>query len=88
MAVRAKFRQTLHNTLEHSFPEQRVFLRSDTDTKFIRLSPATQLIAWTGSSLFVAWAIVATAILLMDSIGSDHLDFNELIQQALRDAES
>ena len=71
--MRAGINQALHNALERSFPEQRIFLRSETDTRFIRLSPATQLIAWTGSALFVAWAIVATAILLMDSIGSGSL---------------
>ncbi|MDJ0825487.1 MAG: DUF5930 domain-containing protein [Rhodobacter sp.] len=71
--MKAGYSQRLHSALERTFPEQRVFLRSDTDTKFIRLSPASQLIAWTGSALFVAWAIVATAILLMDSIGSGSL---------------
>ncbi|MDJ0629056.1 MAG: DUF5930 domain-containing protein [Rhodobacter sp.] len=66
-------RQRLHTALERAFPEQRIFLRSDAETKFIRLSPASQLVAWSGSALFVAWAIVATAILLMDSIGSGSL---------------
>jgi len=59
--------------LERAFPEQRVFLRSDSETKFIRLRPLTQAIAWTGSAVFVGWAIIATAILLMDSIGSGSL---------------
>jgi murein DD-endopeptidase MepM/ murein hydrolase activator NlpD len=57
-----------------------VFLRSDTDTRFIRLRPATQVIAFSGASLIVAWSIIATAILLMDSIGSGN--FRE---QAKRD---
>ncbi|NEU33111.1 M23 family peptidase, partial [bacterium LRH843] len=51
-------------TLEKLFPERRVFLRSDTDTRFIRLRPVTQLIGFTGSAMLVAWAIVATAVLL------------------------
>ncbi|WP_371224545.1 DUF5930 domain-containing protein [Roseovarius sp. 2305UL8-3] len=66
--------------LERYFPERRVFLRSDTDTRFIRLRPATQLIAFLGSSAVIAWAIIATAILIMDSIGSGN--FRE---QAKRD---
>ena len=70
----------LHAFLEKHLPERRVFLKSDTDTRFIRLRPETQLIAYTGASLMVAWAIVATAILLMDSIGSGN--FRE---QAKRD---
>ena len=57
-----------------------MFLKSDNDTRFIRLRPATQLIAFAGSSFVVAWAIVATAILLMDSIASGN--FRE---QAKRD---
>jgi len=65
--------QWVHATLERAFPEQRVFLRSETETKFIRLAPWTQAMAWTGSALFVGWAIIATAILLMDSIGSGSL---------------
>ncbi|WP_272006441.1 M23 family metallopeptidase [Roseovarius sp. ZX-A-9] len=60
----------IHSLLERYFPERRVFLRSDTDTRFIRLRPGTQLIAFTGATAIVAWAIIATAILLMDSIGA------------------
>ena len=56
--------------LERHFPERRLFLRSDTDTRFIRLRPTTQLIAFAGSATIVAWAIISTSILLMDSIGS------------------
>jgi len=63
----------LHVWLERAFPEQRLFLRSDTDTKFVRLKPLTQALAWTGSAVFVGWSIIATAILLMDAIGSGNL---------------
>lgn len=59
--------------LERSFPERRVFLRSDNDTRYMRISPLTQLIAFTGSTVFAAWLIIATAIILMDSIGSGNL---------------
>ena len=70
----------LRHLIERVFPERRVFLKSDTDTRFIRLRPEMQLAAFTGSALVVAWAIVATAIILMDSIGSGN--FRE---QAKRD---
>ncbi|MTJ04308.1 MAG: M23 family peptidase [Sediminimonas qiaohouensis] len=56
--------------LEAWFPERRLFLKSDTDTRFIRLRPHTQMIGFAGSTLLVAWAIIATAIILMDSIGA------------------
>ncbi len=68
--------------LERNFPEQRVFLRSDTETRFVRLRPTTQLIGVAGVSLFVGWSVIATAILLMDSIGS-----GSLREQAARERE-
>ena len=60
----------VHAALERHFPERRLFLRSDTETRFIRLRSETQLVAWTGGTLLLAWTIIATAILLMDSIGA------------------
>ena len=78
--MRTRIAIKIHSMLERHFPERRVFLKSDNDTRFIRLRPGTQLIAFAGSALLVAWAIVATAIILMDSIGSGN--FRE---QAKRD---
>ncbi|WP_120500989.1 M23 family metallopeptidase [Roseovarius sp. EL26] len=78
--MRTRLAIRLNALLERNFPERRVFLKSDNDTRFIRLRPASQLIAFAGTSAIVAWAIVATAILLMDSIGSGN--FRE---QAKRD---
>lgn len=68
--MHTRLTRRIHALLEHVFPERRLFLRSDTETRFIRLTPETQLVAWTGSIIVVAWTIVATAILLMDSIGA------------------
>ncbi|MFN4153296.1 MAG: DUF5930 domain-containing protein [Paracoccaceae bacterium] len=56
--------------LERYFPEQRLFLKSDTETRFIRLRPTTQAIAAAGGTLLLGWAILATAIILMDSISA------------------
>ncbi len=68
--VRSRLTVRIHALLERVFPERRLFLRSDTETRFIRLTPETQLVGWTGCTIVVAWTIVATAILLMDSIGA------------------
>ena len=68
--VRTKLAIKLDKFLEKRFPERRVFLKSDTDTRFIRLKPATQLIAFSSAILLTSWAIIALAIVLMDSIGS------------------
>lgn len=78
--MRTRLAIKVHAVLERFFPERRVFLKSDTDTRFIRLRSSTQAIAYSGAMLVVAWAIVATAILLMDSIGAGN--FRE---QAKRD---
>ncbi|WP_300029456.1 M23 family metallopeptidase [uncultured Roseobacter sp.] len=68
--MRTRLAIRTHALLERIFPERRVFLKSDADTRFVRLRPGTQLMAFAGGALLVAWAITATAIILMDSIGS------------------
>ena len=78
--MRTKLAIKTHAFLEKHFPERRVFLKSDNDTRFIRLRSSTQLVALAGCSVMVAWAIIATAVILMDSIGSGN--FRE---QAKRD---
>ena len=81
--MRTRLAIKLHGLLEHFFPERRLFLRSETDTRFIRLKSSTQAIAFGGAAVVIAWSIVATAVLLMDSIGSGN--FRE---QAKRDLET
>ena len=81
--MRTRLAIHIHSVLERFFPERRLFLRSDTDTRFIRLKPETQFVAFTGSALVIAWSIIATAILLMDSIGAGN--FRE---QAKRDQQT
>ena len=68
--MRARYTHRLHLWLEQFFPEKRLFLRSDSETRFIRLGAETQLLAWTGSIVVVAWTIISTAVILMDSIGA------------------
>ena len=68
--MRSRISKKIHGWLEGRFPEKRLFLRSDNETRFIRLTAETQLVAWTGGTLVVGWTIIATAILLMDSIGA------------------
>ena len=63
-------RLKLHKSLEHFVPEKRLFLRTGSETRFVRLSPTAQIIAVLGSTSFIAWTIIATAIVLMDTIGS------------------
>ena len=60
----------LHNFFERLVPEKRIFLRTGSETRFVRLSPITQIIVMSGSILFIGWAAIATAIVLLDTVGS------------------
>jgi murein DD-endopeptidase MepM/ murein hydrolase activator NlpD len=60
----------LHTAIERVFPEQRLFLKSDTETRFIRLRPVTQAIAAVVGALLMGWTIVASAILLIACISA------------------
>jgi murein DD-endopeptidase MepM/ murein hydrolase activator NlpD len=72
-----------HLTLERFVPEQRLYLKSDTETRFIRLRPATQVVAMVGGALGLAWTIVATALIMMDSIGAGSAREQSARQQVL-----
>ncbi|MCL1628439.1 DUF5930 domain-containing protein [Roseibaca sp. V10] len=63
----------LNQRLERRLPEQRLFLRSDNTTRFVRLRPMTQLLGIATVTGFFAWGVLATSILLMDSVGSGTL---------------
>ncbi|MEM6385821.1 MAG: M23 family metallopeptidase [Pseudomonadota bacterium] len=76
----------VHGAIERTFPEQRLFLRSDTETRFIRLSPLTQFIGVTGSAMLLGWTIVSSAILLMHSLGAGDLREQALREQAIYEA--
>lgn len=76
----------MHTALERRLPEQRLFLKSDTTTRFIRLGPVTQAVALTGGALMVGWTILATSILLMDSLGAGDAREQTQRQQALYEA--
>jgi murein DD-endopeptidase MepM/ murein hydrolase activator NlpD len=71
--------QRINHALERRFPEQRVFLKSDAETRFIRLRPLTQAVAATVGGALIAWTILATAILMID-----HLSAGNAREQAQR----
>lgn len=60
----------LNHALERWLPEKRLFLKSDTETRFIRLRSSTQAVALVVSTVVVGWTILASAILMMDQIGA------------------
>jgi murein DD-endopeptidase MepM/ murein hydrolase activator NlpD len=63
-------------------PEQRLFLRSDRETRFVRLRPLTQAVTIGVAGSFVAWSIVATSVLLMNGVGAGNLREQVLREQA------
>jgi murein DD-endopeptidase MepM/ murein hydrolase activator NlpD len=60
----------INRALEAWLPEQRLFLKSDSQTRFVRLRPGTQAAGIAGAGLLLAWSIVATAMLMMDSLSA------------------
>lgn len=75
-----------HAAIERTFPEQRLFLRSDTETRFIRLSPLTQFVGVSGSAMLLGWTIVSSAILLMHGLGAGDVREQALREQAIYEA--
>ena len=63
----------LNAALERYLPEKRLFLRSDTSTRFVRLRPVAQAVILTGTASYMAWSLIATSILFFDVVGSNDL---------------
>ncbi|WP_240769154.1 DUF5930 domain-containing protein [Paracoccus liaowanqingii] len=60
----------LNASLEKWLPEQRLFLRSDDTTRFVRLRPLTQAVGISGITLVFGWTLVASSFLVIDAVGS------------------
>jgi murein DD-endopeptidase MepM/ murein hydrolase activator NlpD len=73
----------INAALERYLPERRLFLKSDTDTRFIRLRPATQAIVIGVSGIVFCWTVLATAILILDGIGAGSARDQTQRQQSL-----
>ncbi len=77
------FSYRINAALERYLPERRLFLKSDTETRFIRLRPATQAIAMGVGIVVFSWTVLATAILLLDAISAGTSRDQTMRQQAL-----
>lgn len=60
----------LDHALEAHLPEQRLFLKSDSDTRFVRLRPSTQAAAIVVTCLTLGWLMFATALVLVGAVSS------------------
>jgi murein DD-endopeptidase MepM/ murein hydrolase activator NlpD len=54
--------------LEKRLPEQRLFLKSEDGTRFVRLRPVVQAAILAGGALFVSWTAIVTSLFLIDTI--------------------
>ncbi|WP_390625181.1 DUF5930 domain-containing protein [Falsirhodobacter algicola] len=78
-----RFASRINTALDRHLPEQRLYLKSDTQTRFIRIRPLTQLAALSGSVAFVGWGMVASAIVLMDGVSTGSGKMAAARQQAI-----
>ncbi|WP_045389813.1 M23 family metallopeptidase [Falsirhodobacter sp. alg1] len=73
----------LNTALENWLPEQRLYLKSETKTRYVRIRPMTQLAALAGSVSIIGWAMVASAVVLMDGISTGSGKMATARQQAI-----
>lgn len=57
-------------TLERHLPEQRLFLKSEEGTRFVRLRPVTQAGMILGAAVLAGWTVIVTSIFLIDTISA------------------
>lgn len=72
-----------NTALERILPEQRLFLKSDDSTRFIRLRPMTQAMTLLCGTALVGWTLIATAVVAIDSIAAGSDEDNAAAQQVL-----
>lgn len=60
----------LNSALERWLPEQRLFLKSESATRFVRLRPVTQAVALAGTAVILGWSIIASSILVIDAVSA------------------
>ncbi|MEJ6394758.1 DUF5930 domain-containing protein [Gymnodinialimonas sp. 2305UL16-5] len=66
----ARFLSRLNAALERHLPEQRLFLKSEEGTRFIRLRPATQAGMILGGATLLGWTVIVTSFFLIDTISA------------------
>lgn len=60
----------LNTALERFLPEQRLFLKSETSTRFVRMRPVPQAVLLTATVALFGWSVIATSLLFIDGISS------------------
>ncbi|MFN3524579.1 MAG: DUF5930 domain-containing protein [Paracoccus sp. (in: a-proteobacteria)] len=60
----------LNSSLGRLLPEQRIFIRSDEGTRFLRLRPLTQLAGISGLTLIFGWTLLSSSFLVIDAVSA------------------
>lgn len=60
----------VNNGLERWLPEQRLFLKSESATRFVRMRPLTQALSLLAGAVLFIWSVIATSLLFIDGISS------------------
>ncbi|MFO6463834.1 DUF5930 domain-containing protein [Jannaschia sp. KMU-145] len=68
--MKQRLSDRLNARLERYLPEQRLFLKSDDGTRFIRMRPLTQATILSGGALVLGWMVVVTSFFLIGAITS------------------
>ncbi|GHA41280.1 peptidase M23 [Amylibacter ulvae] len=59
---------SLNRALGNQVPEQRIYLRSDKSTRYVRLSPLAQTTIGAAIAVTVCWSVIASSALLIDKL--------------------
>ncbi|WP_425090534.1 DUF5930 domain-containing protein [Tropicimonas sp. S265A] len=70
----------LGKRLETMFPEKRLFLKSDSATRFVRLGTGTQIGMVAGAAVLLGWTALASSMVIFEALGS-----GSAREQALRE---
>lgn len=67
----AGLRRRLNSVLSSCFPEKRLFLQSEDATRYLRLTPLSQLALGSAGLALFGWMAVATSAVVLDLVSAD-----------------
>ncbi|NOX73147.1 MAG: M23 family peptidase, partial [Alphaproteobacteria bacterium] len=68
--MKTRLKRKLHVTCEKYFSEQRLYLRTDNSTRYLRLTPITQMTLTVGAAVFFGWTIFVSSAFLVNSLSA------------------
>lgn len=76
------FRRRVNGALSAYFPEKRLFIQSGNSTRYLRISPLSQIMSGVATLAVVGWVTVATAMVAIDFAGGSGVGPAVVIQEA------